>query len=286
VSTVSYKKLAVIGGPISHSLSPTLQKFLIESFHLPFTYEAIQVHAEQLADFVSAAGNSNFRGFNVTIPHKQAIVPLLGKVSATARAIGAVNTVIFDGNVAIGENTDAIGFLEMMRLAGVNLSHREVLVLGAGGAARAVIFVLQQAGVSRIFVCNRSPQRLQQCISWMTKTIATKWETWSWDELEERIKNQQPEIIINATSIGMHPNSEQSPLPAALFSSRMTVVDLIYNPLPTRLLREASQAGARIVHGLNMLIMQGVAAMELWRGERLDVESKLPELQKILIEKL
>jgi shikimate dehydrogenase len=283
---VSSNKLAVIGDPISHSLSPLLHKFLIESFNLPFSYEAIKVTPEELAKFVSTKKVSDFRGFNVTIPHKQTVSSLLDKVSETARATGAVNTVLFDGNIAAGENTDVTGFLSMMRLAGVNLAQRDVLVMGAGGAARAVIFALQQAGVSRIFVCNRSQLRLDDCASWMTSSIATKWEAWRREELEQRVQEQRPGIIINTTSVGMHPRVDESPLPAALLSPEMIVVDLVYNPLPTRLLREASQAGARIVHGLNMLIMQGVAAMEMWSGKRLDVEAKLPELQKILIEKI
>ncbi len=280
---VSHKKLAVIGDPISHSLSPTLHKFLIEKYHLPFSYEAIRVTPDDLAEFVLAKRDSDFRGFNVTIPHKQAIFPLLDKVSETARAIGAVNTVIFDGATAIGENTDVTGFLWMMRLANVSLAKRDVLVIGAGGAARAVIFALQQAGVSRIFVCNRSQQRLQQCASWMAPSIATKWEAWAWEELEPRIKKDRPEIIINTTSVGMHPQVDETPLRAALLSPERIVVDLIYNPLPTKLLREASAAGAKIVDGLNMLIMQGVAAMELWSGKRLEVEERLAELQKVLL---
>jgi len=283
---VSFKKLAVIGDPISHSLSPALHKLLIEYFHLPFSYEAIQVTTDELAEFVSAKRNSDFRGFNVTIPHKQTILPMLDKVSETARATGAVNTVIFDGKTAVGENTDVSGFLWMMRLAGVNLAQREVLVIGAGGAARAVIFALQQAGVSRIFVCNRSPQRLEECTSWMSTMITTKREAWPWEKLEKSFEERRPEIIINTTSVGMRPRVDESPLRATLLSPKMIVVDLVYNPLPTRLLREASQAGARIVHGLNMLIMQGVAAMEMWSGKRLDIEMKLPALQKILMDKI
>lgn len=286
MSTVSYKKLAVIGDPISHSLSPLLHNFLIENFHLPFSYEAIQVTPDKLAEFVATKRDSDFRGFNVTIPHKQAIFPLLDKVSETARAIGAVNTVIFDGATAVGENTDVTGFLWMMRLASVSLAQREALVIGAGGAAHAVIFALQQAGVSRIFVCNRSPQRLAECTAWMSTMITTKGEAWPWDELGKSFEERRPEIIINTTSVGMYPRVDESPLPATLLSPEMIVVDLVYNPLPTRLLREASQAGARIVHGLNMLIMQGVAAMELWSGKQLDIEAKLAELQKILIDKI
>jgi shikimate dehydrogenase len=284
--TVANKQLAVIGDPIAHSLSPLLHRFFIEHFHLPFSYEARRVTPDELPRAFVELKNSGYRGFNVTIPHKQAILPLLDELSETADAIGAANTVIIEDGAAIGGNTDVRGFLSMMQLAAVDLSRREVLVMGAGGAARAVIFALQQGGVSRIFVCNRSPQRLQQCAAWMSATITTKWEAWPWDALEERIKNYQPEIIINATSIGMHPHIEQSPLSAALFSPALTVVDLVYNPLPTRLLREASQAGVRIIHGLNMLIMQGVAAMELWSGKRLDIEAKLPELQKILMENI
>lgn len=279
----SHKKLAVIGDPVAHSLSPALHQFFIENFQLPFSYDAIQVTPDGLAEFLSDKRSSNFRGFNVTIPHKQTIIPLLDKISETARAIGAVNTVILEDDFAIGENTDVLGFQSMLRMADVNLSGREVLVIGAGGAARAVIFALQQAGVSRIFLSNRSQQRLQQCASWMASAIAATWEAWGWNELDRLAKEKSPEIIINTTSVGMHPRVDESPLPSSLLSPSMTVVDLIYNPLPTRLLREAKDAGAKVVDGLNMLIMQGVAAMEEWSGRKLGIEPKLPELQRVLL---
>ena len=279
-------KLAVIGDPIAHSLSPTLHQFLIETFDLPFSYEARRVAAEALSTSFAQFRRNGYRGLNVTIPHKQTILPLLDQLSETASALGAINTVIFDENIAIGENTDVAGFLHMMQRAGISLRLREVLVLGAGGAARAVIFALQQAGVSRIFVCNRSPQRLRECARWMAATINGDWETWPWDQLQQRIRERRPEMIINATSVGMHPKIDESPLPALIFSPEIIVVDLIYNPLPTRFLREASQAGARIIHGLNMLIMQGVVSMECWCDRRLDIESRLPALQRLLVSKL
>ena len=115
--------------------------------------------------------------------------------------------------------------------------------------------------------------------------ITTKWEAWPWEELERSFEEIQPDIVINTTSVGMLPRVDETPLRADLLSPEMIVVDLIYNPLPTRLLREASQTGARIVHGLNMLIMQAVEAMEVWSGKRLDIETRLPELQNILVEK-
>jgi len=283
---VDRTKLAVIGDPIAHSLSPLLHRFFIEHFHLPFSYEARRVTPDELPRVFVELKNSSYRGFNVTIPHKQAILPLLDESSETARAIGAANTVIIEDGAAIGGNTDVRGFLSMMRLAAVDLSRREVLIIGAGGAARAVIFALQQAGVSRIFACNRSPQRLEECRRWMAATISTRSEIWAWHKLSQRLRKQRPEIIINATSVGMHPNVGESPLPKTLFSPEMTAVDLIYNPLPTKFLQEAKEAGAGIVDGLNMLIMQGVAAMEMWSGKQLDIEARLPELQKILMNKI
>lgn len=286
MSTVGRNKLAVIGDPIAHSLSPALHQFLIETFDLPFSYEARCVASEALSTSFAEFRRNGYRGLNVTIPHKQTILPLLEQLSETASALGAINTVIFDENIAIGENTDVAGFLHMMQQAGIKLCLREVLVLGAGGAARAVIFALQQADVSRIFVSNRSPERLRECERWMDTTIRTNKETWLWDQLQQRIREQRPEIIINATSAGMHPFVDESPLPAMTFSSEFTVVDLVYNPLPTRFLREASQGGARIIHGLNMLIMQGVAAMEIWSGHRLDIEAHLPVVQQLLVAEL
>lgn len=285
MSTATRTKLAVIGDPIAHSLSPALHQFLIDYFHLPFSYESRRVLPEALPS-VFAELRRGYRGVNVTIPHKQVILPLLDELSENAHATGAVNTVVFDEAVAYGENTDVAGFLQMMHLGGISLRGREVLVLGAGGAARAVIFALQQAGVSRIFVCNRSAPRLSDCESWMAAAIGVKYEIWLWHQLHERLLERRPEIIINATSAGMHPNVDESPLASRMLSPEATVVDLVYNPLPTKLLREARQAGARTVHGLNMLIVQGVASMEYWCGNHLEVEPALPAVQKTLLSKL
>ncbi len=273
------RRLAVIGDPIAHSLSPVLQRHLIEHFALPFRYEALRVTAAGLPALVARMRAGELAGVNVTLPHKQAIVPLLDDLVAPADRIAAVNTVVCERGRLLGYNTDAPGFARSLQAAGIAVAQETVLLLGAGGAAAAVLFALLVAGVDLIYLSNREPARTQRLLARLAPADQAKVRIISWPERLELLQMPTVTLLINATSAGMSPAIEVSPMPAGLHRADLSVVDLVYNPFETKLLREARAAGARTLSGLPMLIYQGVAALELWSGQRLDIADIEAELE-------
>ncbi|MDZ7359906.1 MAG: shikimate dehydrogenase [candidate division KSB1 bacterium] len=265
----SIQKLAVIGDPIAHSLSPVLQGFLIRHFALPFTYEALHLRANDLPKMMQRLRHGEFRGINVTIPHKQAVLSFLDEIDETAARLGAVNTIAVEANRLIGHNTDVTGFLRSFKAAGISLLGKIIFVLGAGGAARAVIFALLKSGAKKIFFCNRSAERANALITAFIHD--NRLQNVQWPERLAWLQNNSIDVAINATSMGMHPQLDESPLPPAAFSPYMIAFDLIYNPLETAFLRAAAAAGAKTVNGLGMLIEQGVAALEIWSQRKFDI---------------
>ncbi len=252
--------LGVIGDPVAHSLSPLLHGELIRRADLPFVYCAFRVAAADLPAAIAGARALGFRGLNVTVPHKQAVLALIDDLSEEARGIGAVNTILFDDDGLIrGENTDCDGFLDGLAEQGGVLKDRRVLVLGAGGAARAVVYAARKAGAARIFIHNRTPERAQD--------LADAFGAEVLDELRDLPAH---DVVINTTSLGMHPHVQACPLPRELFRKEVFYADLVYNPLQTTFLRHAREAGAATADGLGMLIHQGIAAMRLWSDRELD----------------
>lgn len=257
MTAADFYKLALIGDPVAHSLSPRMHNAALRALGLPGDYHALAVPPEQLIDTIRRLSARGYRGFNVTIPHKQAILPLVHELSAAARAIGAVNAVVIDGGKLTGHNTDAPGFMSGLTQACFNAAGKRALVLGAGGGARAVVFALTQAG-ARVSVWNRTPERahtLAQDFHAAPVLPAAKLRLGDYD------------LLVNATSVGMAPHDEQSPF--ALNDPALSlpcVYDLVYNPRETRLLREARARGAQTIGGIEMLLQQGAEAFRLWTG--------------------
>lgn len=281
-SSSTTQRLAVIGDPISHSLSPLMHNFLIAHFDLPFQYEALRVSAQQLPEIVTKLRRNELAGVNVTIPHKQTILPLLDDLSGAAQRIGAVNTVVSSNGMLLGHNTDVIGFRRTLESAGINVAQEEILVLGAGGAAAAVLFSLLEMHAGIIYLSNRDPARAQRLRETFSEEEQETIRILSWPEHLELLQMPAVSIIINATSLGMSPNVAASPLPASAFRADMTAIDLVYNPYETKFLRDAKQAGVKTVPGLPMLIYQGVAALELWSRQKLDIAEVYDLLKKKL----
>jgi shikimate dehydrogenase len=281
------QRLAIIGDPISHALSPVLQSFLIRHFGVPFTYEALQVRSADLPEMMQRLRSDNFRGINVTIPHKQAVVPFLDELDEAAARIGAVNTIVVDGARLIGYNTDASGFLHSLEAAKIAVGGKRAFVLGAGGAARAVVFALMQAGAETIFICNRSNTRAESLIVEFAPNIKTgQIQNIPWANRISWFERQRADLIINATSVGMHPRIDEMPLPPHVFVPHMVAIDLVYNPRHTAFLQAAKTAGATVVGGLGMLIHQGVAALALWSQQQLDIDDIYSSLEKQLMDAL
>jgi shikimate dehydrogenase len=209
-----------------------------------------------------------YRGANVTVPHKQAVMPYLDEMDDAAQAIGAVNTIVVEGDRLIGHNTDAGGFADALRETGFEPAGRQALVLGAGGASRAVVYALAQSGCA-VTIYNRTESRAAELSRRMQDAAPHASVTWA--PAKTRLADlplADYDLLVNTTSVGMWPQADASPWPETLpMPGRWTVYDLVYNPAETRLLTQASIAGAIAIGGLGMLVHQGALAFKLWTGQ-------------------
>jgi len=262
--TAETRLVGLFGYPVSHSLSPAMHNAAFEALGLNLRYMAFPVPPERLADAVRALHALSFRGVNVTIPHKVAIVPLLDDLDEEARAVGAVNTVIVeaDGRL-LGTNTDGRGYVRsLVEETGVDLAAQRVLILGAGGAARAVAVSLARCGASRIAIANRTPEKAVE----LAAHVAPYADAWAVppERLADAVR--EATLLVNTTSVGMAPCVDETPLPPEWLHDGLLVSDLVYRPLKTRLLREAEARGLITHGGLGMLVYQGALAFERWTG--------------------
>jgi len=248
-------------------MSPAMHNAALAEMGVDGVYVAFDVPPDGLADAVNGLQALGVGGVNCTIPHKQALLPLMDEVSEDAQLIGAVNTIRFRDGMRIGENTDAPGFLADLRAAGAEPAGKQALVLGAGGSARAVVVALVRAG-ARVVVANRTRARADELSAELNAKL--QGEPVRALELREDLLKEVTsgsEIIVNTTSLGMSPNLDEMPgLPLEALRSDAFVYDLIYNPMETRLLREAGKRGVPGRHGAGMLARQGALALEMWLG--------------------
>lgn len=256
--------VGVIGNPIEHSLSPRMHNAAFEYLGLDYVYIPLRVLEKDLKNAVRGAKAFNFRGFNVTIPHKVSILRFLDKVESTARKIGAVNTVVNEDGKLSGYNTDGLGALEALREAGVDPEGKKILVIGAGGASRAITFYL--AGVcSELAILNRTRSKAVKLASDLKSAGFKAYGNGLTVEALER-ELVDTDILINTTSVGMHPDVDRSPVPEELLHRDLVVFDIVYNPLETMLLRYARKVGAKPVDGVGMLVNQGAISFKMWTG--------------------
>lgn len=269
--------IGVIGWPVSHTFSPAMHNAAAAALGLNWVYVPLPVRPEEVETAVRGLAAAGFRGINITVPHKQAIIPLLDVVETGAQAIGAVNTIVFarrdDGGVRlVGHNTDWSGFLADLAALGVAVAGRDCLVLGAGGSARAVAFGLAQAG-GRVQVLARRVEQAAELVAAVAPHVANGLLVGGeLAGLETAVSRTTAPLIINTTPLGMTPNPDTTPWPDALpFPNGSFVYDLVYNPRQTRLMQQAEAAGVGNSNGLGMLVQQGAYAFKLWTGEQPDV---------------
>ncbi|OKH12839.1 shikimate dehydrogenase [Fischerella major NIES-592] len=283
--TGNTKLLGVIGYPIEHSLSPVMHNAAIAQLGIDYVYLPFPIKPEDLHTAIQGFAAIGVVGFSVTIPHKQAILRFLSAVEPIAQAVGAVNTVIKKNNSWIGTNTDIEGFLAPLQAHQQNWSHKIAVILGNGGAARAVVAGCAKLGCAEIHVVGRNVQRLRDFSqSWENSPLQVNLNVHRWDELPELIP--QADLLVNTTPIGMYPKIDESPLSAAEManlSSQAIAYDLIYTPNPTKFLQQAQQIGVRAIDGLEMLVQQGAAALKIWlQRESVPVDVMRQALQKHL----
>lgn len=285
VITGKTKLLGVIGHPVEHSLSPVMHNAAIAQLGLDYVYLPLPVKPEDLEVAIAGFAAIGLKGFNLTIPHKQAILPLLSEVSSVAQAVGAVNTVWrTDDLLWAGTNTDVEGFLAPLRTYNRDWSQTIAVILGNGGAARSVVAGCAELGCAEIHVVGRNQLKLKEFLnSWVNSPIADKLQVHSWEQLPLLIP--QAALLVNTTPIGMHPHVEQSPLSAdemANLPVEAIAYDLIYIPNPTEFLRQAQKQGATTIDGLEMLLQQGAAALQIWLQQPVPVGVMRGALQQHL----
>ena len=256
-------RLSLFGHPLSHSLSPAMHNAALAELGLDgWQYVPAPVPPSGLAEAVARLRADDHAGANVTVPHKRAVVALLDGVTPVAHAIGAVNTIVKQAGRLIGHNTDAAGLLADLYAHDVRLSRRPVLILGAGGAARAAVAALAGVG-ARVRVVARRPEQAAAL-----RPIAAL-EVFEWTALGLLTASDEVALIINTTPLGMTPNTDASPwLEGTPFPPDAFVYDLVYNPPDTLFVRQARAAGLRAATGLGMLVEQGALALELWTGRQ------------------
>lgn len=268
----------LIGSPVSHSGSPAMHNYSFERKGIDGAYLAFDVPLDKIADAVAGLKTFHVKGFNVTMPCKTAIMDYLDEVSPAARLIGACNTVVVgeDGKMT-GYNTDGQGFTDNLREHGVEVKGKKLLILGTGGAANAISIQTALEGAKEIMIFNRRDEFFasgQKIVDKLADAVpecrVEMCDLEDQSRLADAVKNS--DILINATKVGMKPMDGETLIPAELFHPDLVVADTVYNPLETRLLREAREAGCQVIGGIGMLLWQGAAAFRLFTGEEMPVK--------------
>ena len=256
------KIAGIFGYPVEHTLSPAMHNAAFEALGMDCCYVPFVVHPDRLSAAVEAVRALNLLGVNITVPHKEKVIPMLDRIDDEASFIGAVNTIVNSDGRLTGYNTDGRGFMQSLSESGIDVKKRNVLIIGAGGAARAIGYYLAQKAKG-LHIYGRTPERAERLAADLKK-------------VSDKVLAVQDissvggfDIIVNATPLGLK-DDDPLPLDAGLLRGKKTVCDLIYKD--TRLLREASKSGCITMNGLGMLLWQGVLAFELWTGRKPDVD--------------
>jgi shikimate dehydrogenase len=265
--TVTTKLVILLGNPLGHSISPPMHNRVFEKLGMDYCYMPVEVNENNLEKVFSGLVRMNVEGFNVTVPHKIRIMEYLDEFDPLAATIGAVNTICVKDGKTKGYNTDGEGFIRSLEEeTNTSTKGKRFFLLGCGGGARAIAMTLAFQGAEKIIICNRTIEKAQALASEINGKIRNCSEV-----VEQTTKNQAKalqscDVLINATSIGMHPREDVLPIDESLLLPHLIVADIVYNPLTTKLLQLAREKGCTIVPGLGMLIYQGAAAFRLWAG--------------------
>ena len=277
--TVHTKFAVLLGHPLEHTLSPLMHNHVFEKLDMDCIYFPVEVTAENLKLVFSGLTRMNMLGFNVTMPHKINIISLLDDIDPLAAAIGAVNTICLEKGRTKGYNTDGEGFvMAIEKELKLSVAQKKVFMLGCGGAARAIAMILASKGCEKIFLCNRTISKAEA----LSADINKVFENCSSVVPREfpRMAGVLPscDVLINTTSVGMHPHVDNMPLEESLLFKDLAVADIVYNPLKTRLLKAANNIGCSVINGLGMLVYQGAESFKLWTG----VDPPVHEMYEVL----
>jgi shikimate dehydrogenase len=278
------KIIGVIGENIENSLSPLLHNQIILKHSLNFRYLPFQVAETDLEEAIQSIRALNIRGVNITFPYKEKAIEFLDEVEESARRIGAVNTIVNNKGNLTGYNTDVIGFKKTFQEVGkFTIKKKKAVILGAGGAARAVIYSLLEEGIEEISIFNRTlekTEKIKQGFSPFFPESNINIFSFEQNTLKDKIK--EANLLVNATSVGMASQLDNTPLPdEKLFHPDLLVYDLIYHPAKTFFLRQAERVGAKIINGLPMLVYQGIESFYLWTGFKPEEKEILEIIRQI-----
>ena len=270
--------LALIGSPVGHSGSPAMHNYSFERLGLDYAYVAFDIKAEEVADAIAAMKTFKMRGFNVTMPCKIEAAKYMDELSPAAQMIGAVNTIVNEDGHLTGHITDGVGFVDNLRDHGVEIKNKKITIIGGGGAATAIYVQCAIDGAKEISIFKRQDATLSRTLEVVEKVrknvptcVINVYDTADVAKMTEEIQNS--DILVNGTIVGMKPMDNESPVKdLAAFHKDLVVCDIVYNPIETKLLREAKEAGCKCVGGTGMLLWQGVAAFKLFTGEDMPVE--------------
>lgn len=257
------KVFCVIGDPITHSLSPIMHNAAFRHLKIDAVYVAFNVKESMLEDAVKGMRSFGICGMNVTTPHKTTIINYLDENDPMAEFVGAVNTVLNVNGKLVGFNTDGVGALMALKENGVKTKGKKFLILGAGGAGRAIAFHLAQEA-DELIILNRDVNKARLLADMLRKRFNKKvvGDGLSHDVLKKWIEDV--DVLINTTSVGMHPRQDETLIDKSFLRSELTVMDIVYNPIETKLLKDAKSAGAKVIYGTEMLVFQGAASFEIW----------------------
>lgn len=271
----------IIGDPVEHTLSPGMHNAAFKKLGLDNIYVPFHVKAEELESAMMGAYSLGIKGLNVTIPHKTEVIKYLDYLDIAAGLIGAVNTVEFGENGAVGHNTDGIGAVRAIEEVS-SVEDKKIMILGAGGAARAISFQLLLSGARKIVISNRTIEKASELKEDLVEKLEPDVKVIDLGvELENELKDS--DVLINTTPVGMYPNISQKPLVTSnMMHEDLIVNDIVYNPLKTGLLVEAEKAGAKTITGVKMLMYQGVESFKIWTG----IEPPIDTFQKALMKEM
>lgn len=252
-------------------MSPIMHNSAFERLNLDFVYVAFRVRTGELKHAMVGARSLHVLGLNVTMPHKSAVMKYLDQVDSMAKSIGAVNTILNDDGKLLGCNTDGVGMLRALKENGITLNGKKILLLGAGGAAKAIAFHAGEEA-DELVVINKTLQKAEDLAEALRKESGKRIgaKPLSSRIIEEELKDV--DMLINATSVGMHPHVDQSIIPSSLLRPDLCVMDIVYDPLETKLVKDAKAAGAKAISGIEMLIYQGAASFEVWTHQPAPVD--------------
>ena len=276
------KVCGLIGNPVAHSISPLIHNSLAEFENIDLAYVTFKVESGKVAEAVKGAYELGVFGLNVTVPHKNEVIDSLVDIDALAKDIGAVNTLVRVNGGYKGYNTDMFGLQRQLMDASIELASNDVIILGAGGAARAIVYLCAREGAKRIYILNRTLENAQQLANEVNTVLDCNVAIGMKIEDYKELPNKQF-ITIQTTSVGLHPNDDCAPIENLDFYDKVSVgVDIIYNPTKTKFMKLVESKGKRAYNGMKMLLYQGVCAFELWNEIKVseDVIEEVYELMK------